>query len=71
MIKTFFSFFAWKKVYIAGCNTYYENTLTGERKVVRGQGGFSPICQDWLDKVPASVHTPPIGGSGVSFPKKR
>lgn len=65
MIKKILSWFAWERSHISGCNTYYENSVTGERMVVSGQGGYSPIEQNWIDRNANSIHIPPIGGSGI------
>lgn len=44
--------FYWELVGTKGANSYYENTITGKRKVWDCHvGGYTPIDYDWVNGV--------------------
>lgn len=52
--------FAWRQVYNSGVYSYLENTLTGERRVLRtNQCGHQPIDVAWLKFERNYVGRPP------------
>lgn len=65
MFQWFKKVMAWELIFEAGANRYFENTITGERRVVRGRGGYSPVDTSWLTRTKIPLGSPPTGGSGV------
>ena len=50
MLKRLKAIFAWRLVKsVSSVNWYYENDVTGDRKVLISRGCFSPINWDWLE----------------------
>lgn len=51
IIRWLSSIFAWRVVRNSGAWLYYENNVTGKRKVIRIAGsGYQPLDKEWLDK---------------------
>jgi len=50
MVRWVRSWFAWRRVFVAGVWLYEENAVTGRRRASRiNRGGYSPVAFDWLD----------------------
>ena len=57
MLRWFKSLFAWRRVSDAGpvagsLWSYWENSITGERKAYQEHGGYQPLDWDWLAAAP-------------------
>jgi hypothetical protein len=67
MIKFIKSLFAWEVVERGTFYSYYQNKITGKRKISGGvQGGWALKDKQWIETGIFYEPTPPTGGSGAS-----
>ena len=57
IVKKIQSYFSWKYMFSQGANKYFENSVTHERKCVKGSGGYSPVNTRWLEKKNNGIYT--------------
>lgn len=74
MIRFIRSLFAWELVGSMGANDYFQNTITGKRRVVKIATVHSPIDWDWVEGRADDLHRQaprppaPAPGPGSSAP---
>lgn len=48
VFKAIRALYAWQLVHDTGAHHYYENAVTGKRKVIDVAGGYQPVNWEWL-----------------------